>query len=276
MTGTRAEWRLGRPTGTTTTGTTTAGTTNDDHRSANRVAVIAHCGDHRHAPKNSLAAFYAAAQAGFDMIETDLRRCRDGIVVHHDEFVAGQPVAELTRRQIQDMSGQLPPLLEDVVECCRGRIAMDLELKEPGLEAEVVESVSELEPGAWLVSSFSLDVLVGVRSLAPDAVTALLSMRGLAEQLASQGISPDERGLAMLTGAVEEGVVDYLAPDVRDAELLAAAAQGSLPVLVWYANDAPSIRLALANSSVRGVITDQPALLHRIFEHDPLTDYPAW
>jgi glycerophosphoryl diester phosphodiesterase len=267
VTGARAAWRLGK---------TTAGTRNEDNGLARRVAVIAHCGDHRRVAKNSIAAFYAAAQAGFDMIETDLRRCRDGIVVHHDELAAGQPVAELTRRQIRDRSGHLPPLLEDVVDCCRGRIGMDLELKEPGLEAEVVEAVSELQPGEWLVSSFSLDVLVAFRLLAPDAVTALLSMRGLTKLLASQSVSADERPLATLTGAVEEGIVDYLAPDAGDTELLATAEQGALPILVWNANDAPSMRPALANASARGVITDQPALLRRILEHDPLTDYPVW
>jgi glycerophosphoryl diester phosphodiesterase len=50
---------------------------------ADRPWVIAHRGDHRQAAENSLAAFRAAIDSGCDMIETDLRRCRDGIVLCH-------------------------------------------------------------------------------------------------------------------------------------------------------------------------------------------------
>jgi glycerophosphoryl diester phosphodiesterase len=240
------------------------------------VGIIAHRGDHRSAPQNSLAAFYSAAQSGFDMIETDLRRCRDGIIICHDPLVAGRRVGDLSRRDIQQLTGNLPPLLADVVECCRGRIAMDLELKEPGLEADVAEAVADLDPGAWLVSSFSLEVLVALRALVPSGVTALLSARGLSELLSSRGVSPDERDLAELTGAVEDGVADYLAPDVRDGELLAAAVEGGLSLLVWYANDADALHVALANPSARGVITDEPALLRRILDNDPSSEHPTW
>lgn len=241
------------------------------------IAVIAHRGDHRGAPENSIAAFYAAAQAGFEMIETDLRRCRDGIVVFHDGRVGDRAVAELTRAEIRELSGVLPPLLDDVIECCRGRIAMDLELKEPGLEEEVVAALAGLGPDAWLVSSFSADILATVRSLAPSAVTALLSMRGLDPSLlTASGVDPDTRPLSTLGAAIDEHTANYLAPDVRDGELLAAAEEHGWPLLVWYANDAAAMRLVLDKSCVHGVITDQPALLQRNLGQTLRTDYPAW
>jgi glycerophosphoryl diester phosphodiesterase len=241
------------------------------------VTVIAHRGDHRGVPENSIAAFYAAAEAGFDMIETDLRRCRDGIVTLHDARVDGRPVVELSRVEIRELSGSLPPLLDDVIECCRGRIAMDLELKEPGLEEEVVAALQGLEPDAWLISSFSTDILSTVRSLAPRAVTALLSMRGLDSSiLTTAGVEPDTRSLSTLRAAVEDRAVNYLAPDVGDGELLAAAEEHGWPLLVWYANDAAAMRVALDKSCVRGVITDQPALLQRNLGPNPPADLPAW
>jgi glycerophosphoryl diester phosphodiesterase len=241
------------------------------------VAVIAHRGDHRGVPENSIASFFAAAQAGFDMIETDLRRCRDGIVAFHDPRAGGRPVAELTRSEIRDLSGSLPPMLDDVIECCRGRIAMDLELKESGLEEEVVAALQGLERDTWLISSFSPDILSTVRSLSPSAVTALLSMRGLDRSiLTSAGIDPDTRTLSTLSAALDARTVNYLAPDVGDGELLAAAEEHGWPLLVWYANDAAAIRLALDKSCVRGVITDQPALLQRTLGPAPPTDFPAW
>jgi hypothetical protein len=36
------------------------------------------------------------------------------------------------------------------------------------------------------------------------------------------------------------------------------------------------MRLALANSAVRGVMTEQPALLKRILDQTLPTDHPAW
>ena len=103
--------------------------------------VIAHRGDHRDATENSLAAFDAAISGGCDLIETDFRRCLDGIVAWHDPTAAGEPISALTRRGIRDRTGTLPPFLDDVIERCRGHIGLDLELKEDGLEAEVLAEI---------------------------------------------------------------------------------------------------------------------------------------
>ncbi|HYV99221.1 MAG TPA: glycerophosphodiester phosphodiesterase family protein, partial [Gemmatimonadaceae bacterium] len=50
--------------------------------------VIAHRGDRAHAPENTLAAFHAAARAGADGFECDVRLTADGaVVVLHDPRV---------------------------------------------------------------------------------------------------------------------------------------------------------------------------------------------
>jgi hypothetical protein len=60
--------------------------------------IIAHRGYHAVAAQNTIAAFVAAADAGFDWIEIDIRKCADGIyVMSHDATVTlynnGEPVS---------------------------------------------------------------------------------------------------------------------------------------------------------------------------------------
>lgn len=54
----------------------------------NKIMVAAHRGDWRNAPENSLLAFQYAADMGVDIIELDLARTSDGvIVIMHDQTI---------------------------------------------------------------------------------------------------------------------------------------------------------------------------------------------
>jgi glycerophosphoryl diester phosphodiesterase len=226
------------------------------------IQVIAHRGDHRQAAENSLAAFDAAIHGGCDMIETDLRRCRDGIVMFHDAQAAGHPVAALSRREIRDLTGVLPPGLEDVVERCRGYIGLDLELKEAGLEAEVLDAVRPFfGPSEFLISSFRTEILRTVRRLDGVVRTGLLSDRGLAGLVPSGGPGPDVRTAGDILAAMRECGADYLIPDARDDELITDAADAGAALILWDANTADRISAALSRPAVAGVITDRPDLV---------------
>jgi glycerophosphoryl diester phosphodiesterase len=222
-------------------------------RPAGRPWVIAHRGDHRQAAENSLAAFDAAIRSGCDMIETDLRRCRDGIVMVHDAEAGGRPVGELTRREIRDATGSLPPALDDVVERCRGGIGLDLELKEAGLEAEVLDAVRPFfTPAQFLISSFRPEALRAVRRLDASVRTGLLSARGLVADPAPAGA---------VLAAMRDCSADYLMPDALDEELIGQAAGTGVALILWSANTAERIAEALRRPAVLGVITDRPDLM---------------
>ena len=226
--------------------------------------VIAHRGDHRAAPENTLTAFDAAVRSGCDMIETDLRRCRDGIVVCHDARVGGRPVAALSRREIGAVTGSPPPGLDDVLECCRGRIGVNLELKEAGLEAEVLDAVApRFSPAQYLISSFHEAVLTAVRDRDPAARTGLLTARGLGPLIRSRGAEPDPRPAAGLLAAMRDCGADVLIPDVLDRELIALAADQGTALIIWYANTGGQIDEALSVPAVAGVITDSPQRARR-------------
>ena len=74
-----------------------------------KVKFVAHRGLSTVAPENTIPAFVAAAKAGFDGLESDIRWTSDGhIVVHHDEDVDRMTdgvgkVEQMTFSQIQSL-----------------------------------------------------------------------------------------------------------------------------------------------------------------------------
>ena len=103
--------------------------------------VIAHRGASREAPENTPAAFEAAIAVGADAVELDVRRTADGeLVVHHNASRRGIPVSMLTYPALVRLSRHEPPLFDTVLDLCAGRIALDVEVKEAGYEAEIMES----------------------------------------------------------------------------------------------------------------------------------------
>ena len=142
-------------------------------------SVIAHRGAWgAGVPENSLAAFERAIELGADMIELDVRRTRDReLIVFHDAAIGGAPVATLTRSEIEDLAGVLPPLLEEALELASGRIALDVELKENGYLDELAGPLSGFaaSDGALIVTSFIDPVLAGLTELTPQLGRGLSS-----------------------------------------------------------------------------------------------------
>jgi len=142
--------------------------------------VVAHRGAHDLAVENTLPAFERAIALGADMIEFDVRRSSDGVlVVHHDSHVrVGESelaVADLTHHELCRAAGFHVPTLEEVLDLCSGRIGLDIELKEAGCENETVRAVrGRGEPDQVIITSFLDEALAAVSGIARDIRTGLL------------------------------------------------------------------------------------------------------
>ncbi|POG55854.1 glycerophosphodiester phosphodiesterase [Haloferax marisrubri] len=133
--------------------------------------VIGHRGCPALAPENTLAAFDAAAKR-LDWVELDVRRCGSGeLVVFHDETldrVTGAPgrVAETTLAELQALtigdSDESIPTLAAVFDALPDRVAVNVELKEAGLAADLAAIVGDAG-NEILVSSFDAEALREVR-----------------------------------------------------------------------------------------------------------------
>lgn len=229
--------------------------------------VIAHRGASRDAPANTPAAFEAAIALGADAVELDVRRTADGVlVVHHNASRRGVPLTLLTYSALVRRSRHEPPRLDTVLELCAGRIALDIEVKEPGYEAEVIEAASRRFPrDRLLYTSFEGSVISTIRRLDPSARCGLLLGPGRLRSRTQryEGLPFD---LAERCGADLLAVHQWLAPlrrrsrRVPETGLLAEAQARGFPMMVWTVDGPQRLRAYLADARVAGIITDLPGL----------------
>jgi glycerophosphoryl diester phosphodiesterase len=197
-----------------------------------RTLICAHRGASAHLPDNSAEAFQLAIAMGADAIETDVRRTPDGsLVLAHDQ-----------------LPDQVPPgLVElgELVMMAAGRVRLDVELKEAGYEAEVLEALMP-RPQGLLVTSFLPEVVAAVVAIDANVRTGLI--------LGPWDESPDRFARAGECGA--QVLVPHV--DLVDDALRAEALRLGSPLVVWTVNDHPTLERLLADEAIGCVITDVP------------------
>ena len=187
---------------------------------------LAHRGDWRVAPENSLAAMQAAlAIPGCDGLEFDIRCSADGVaVLLHDESLArvqGVPMACATLTAAQ-LAGHGIPTLGELLRAIGCDPFLDVELKEP---VQGAIDVLELERGridddgrpvvrSAALSSFHVPILEWLRDQRPtwsrwlNAYDLSPDTIALATSLGCAAISAEWRGIddAGMARAAEAGL----------------------------------------------------------------------
>jgi glycerophosphoryl diester phosphodiesterase len=224
-------------------------------------AVVAHRGSWGPHPANTLAAFEEAVRVGVDMIEFDIRRTEDGrLVVHHDADLDDLPLATLRHRDLLAMRTSPPPLLDEVLELARGRVAVNPELKEPGCTREVIRRLAAFGSAEVLLTSFLDSVIAEAKALAPELRAGLLVGRGLRQQRPG-GFVSDLFPLRRLQNSHADVLV--LHHRLADAGVLRRASAAGMSCLVWTVNGPGRLDRFLSDPRVAGVITDDAALALR-------------
>ena len=161
------------------------------------VEITAHRGDVSQAPENTIPAFKAAIESGADWIELDINQTKDGVlVVLHDENlmrVAGVPhkVRDLTYDEIRsldvgsrlgpDCQGTSIPTLSEVLDYCRGKIKLNIEIKyREGQSLELIPQMVEMIRQRemlqeCMITSFNYGCLQMVKIFEPSLETGLIS-----------------------------------------------------------------------------------------------------
>lgn len=130
-----------------------------EHSDPRAPLVIAHRGASGYAPENTIAAFKLAAEMGFDLIENDVHRTRDGvIVVSHDAALdrctdGTGKIVELTLAEVQSVDagvkfggkyqGERIPTLQQALDSIPDNAGFCIELKVPGITEDVVRMVEQ-------------------------------------------------------------------------------------------------------------------------------------
>ena len=230
------------------------------------VVVIGHRGAGKLAPENTLASVERAIADGADWVEVDVQETTDGevVVVHDSDFMklAGVPlkVWEVTIAEVEAVdvgsrfdpafAGERVPTLAAVLEACRGRAGVTIELKDYGHGQMLEERV------AGIVEACGMESDVVVMSLKPAVVKRMKSLR------------PDWTvGLLMSVSVGDASTLeaDFLAVNARYVSrgFVRRAHRAGKQVFVWTTNDAVSISRMIGRG-VDGVITDDPDLARRV------------
>ena len=231
-----------------------------------------------------MAAFEIAVGLGYEYLETDVHRTRDGfLVAFHDARLerttdrAG-PIAELDLLEVHAADagyafspdggrtfpfrgqGLRVPLLEDLLQ----RWPQACVNLDPKADASVVPLVRLLDRlGAWdrvCVGSFSDARLRLVRTLARGRACTSMGPRAVAAACASApaGIVP-RLGADCIQVPLRHGRIPIVT-----ARFVAAAHRRGLPVHVWTVNDAATMH-AMLDLGVDGIMTDRLRLLRDVF-----------
>src|SRR5271167_5118422 len=111
-------------------------------------------------PENTLPSFDLALEHGCDGFEFDVRLTSSGrSIVCHGPKVDGITVSQATANQLV----HFPPL-EDVLQRYCQRAFLDIELKVPGLESKLLDSLREYRMEEnYVVSSFLIEVVMELK-----------------------------------------------------------------------------------------------------------------
>jgi glycerophosphoryl diester phosphodiesterase len=214
--------------------------------------VIAHRGASRVERENTVAAFRRAAELGADMVELDVRRSADGVlVVHHDARV--EDGRALSSTAVADLPAWLPTL-EAALDACAG-MAVNIEIKndpaEPGFEADgtLSDDVAAVvaargDTDRILVSSFDRPSLDRLRAVAdPPIATAWLVTVPPADVVQTL-VAFGHQALHPWWQTVDQSLVDR-------------CHAAGLAVNVWTCDD-PDAMARLAGWGVDGICTNVP------------------
>lgn len=214
--------------------------------------IIAHRGNSGPMPENTLLAINSAADLGVDMVEVDVRLTKDSvpILMHNDRVdhtTSGAGlVTDLTWDELMtldagswrgtEFAGQSVCSLADVLESTVGRVALNLDIKDP--DAAELTAVAAAEAGASagvVISGCTQNCVRRVGSLA-NGISTLLNLDDLLAE-----IDPAEAPAAArrsIDVAVDLGAVAINVPhSLLDANLVEQARNAGIGVWAFTIDD---------------------------------------
>lgn len=275
-----------------------------DYLDCDTTLAIAHRGGALEAPQNSMAAFGAAVDMGYEYLELDVRASRDGVLaVYHDPTLdtltdATGAIGELDWEQIRRarIAGREPVCrLEEVLDAWPG-VRLNIDPKHPAAVRPLVELLRRYDCSQRVcVSTFSdrrmrrISQLLEGRYCTAEAQTriARFKLEAMRSARATARAAPRASGATDAAGAA--GAADEPSPArepgppsqrtlgcvqvpatihgwrLVDAAFVDAVHSHGCQVHVWTVNQAAEMR-ELLDMGADGIMTDRPSLLKQVLQ----------
>ena len=218
--------------------------------------IISHRGrTSRKSADNTLASVNDAIELKVEVVEVDIRQTKDSqIVCFHDPDIQGELIRDLDYSEIIEKDSQIPTL-EQVLWSAKGKIGIEIELKEIGYELEVVSIARDyFNYDKFVLKSFHPQVVERVKEIDQKIFAGLLV--GSAFSLEQLFFTLKE---AFTSTNFKQTNADFISPyyKIFEAGWFSRFTRNKVPIQVWTVNDVESIR-TLINQQVHSIITDIP------------------
>ena len=234
--------------------------------------LTAHRGYSAVAPENTLPAFQAAIDSGIvDYAELDVQMTADGVVVlTHDTNLSrctgrNANIYDLTYDEVRtldagsffspEFEGTRIPALDEVIELCKGKIKLNIEIKSnshtPELEAETVRIIEDHDfENDCVITSLSYESLCKVKECNPALKTGLILAMGAGNYYDLENVDFFSVESTFITSKVVSQI------HMRNKEIHA------------WTIDTEENAEQMVNCGVDNIITGNPPLVHSVLTQD--------
>lgn len=250
--------------------------------------VIAHRGDSRHFPENTLPAFKSAVEMDIDVIETDIHITKDGqLVIWHDPTlerntdgrgkIEDHTLAELRNYDagytftsdggrtfpFRGKGVRICTLDEALEECPDERFNIDLKTKCPQIVDEFIRVIRRHDAVHRIVgASFHLSNLKRLRKSAPEFLTSITTAEviPLLFRQKTHTLPSCFKRKIIFQIPRRASFIEIVTPD-----FVSQMHDRGAIVMVWTINEEAEMR-ELFSMGVDSVMTDDPALVIKVAE----------
>lgn len=232
-----------------------------------QTGITAHRGGSAIAPENTMAAIEAAVEQMADRAEIDVQETADGIaVLFHDSTLKrqtglNQKISDLTLEELQrldmgswfsaDFAGEKIPTLEQVMEYAKGKIDLNIEIKDLGKDSclpdKVLELVVENEmQDQCIITSTNRNYLKRIKTINPDIKTGYIIAAAYGDYYSDEFVDVISIRSSFVTGRMVD-----------------AAHEAGKVVHAWTVNERAEME-RLNTLGVDDVITDYPVTAREV------------
>lgn len=237
--------------------------------------ITAHRGSSKTAPENTMEALAAAVEELADRVEIDVQETKDGqIVLLHDSTLkrttgVNKQVADLTYEELleldagswfsKDFVGTKIPTLEEVMNYAKGKIDLNIEIKNLGNGSGLPEMVLELVNShemqdQCVITSTNLNYLKRIKEVQPEIRTGYILSAAYGNYYTNEYID----FISIRSNFVTEKMIEK-------------SHEAGKTVHAWTVNNKDELE-RLRMLGVDNVITDYPVLAREILYREDVTE----